>query len=355
LDWTHAGAFGRIKAYETEFLSREYIEGLIGRSLSEITQLLSGTIYKEDIEMFYSLYKNPEMLEIAVNRRLAVRNSIALFAVPPSISTFLKTYFLKWDVENIKAVMASKILGYSIHQTETLLLSFRDIPVGVFGGLLSPDDYKVMIGLGSVEAIVEYLARFPIGTFLMQYLDTYRKSRDTSDLFWAMDLYLSGKTMESLKFYTGREEIVRRYFKMDIDEKNIMLILKAVDLNVSWERIDHHIIPGGFLDPAEIENLFRSGSVNEIVNRLKSLYDLEEALSVYLESGLLYNFEISMKKKRYSLINSMRAMAASLPSLFSFVLRSEIERENLRSVIAAASNGLKENRLRELLTVEVLE
>ncbi len=354
MDRTYAGSFGRIKAYESDFLSMSYLNDLMDKSVDDITQHLMGTFYREDIEAYFSIYKNPDLLEIAFNRRLMRRNSIALSAPPPGASTFLKTYFMKWDIENIKAVIASKILGYSIRQSEAFLISFRDIPMGMYGGVLSEEDYKIMIGLGSVENIVEFLTRYPIGTFLLQYLDEYRKTRDTSHLFGAMDRYFYDTSLASLRFYNGDEAPVRRYFREEIDSRNIMLILKAIDLKVQWDDIRESLIIGGSIAQPELEELYRSGGVPDAAARLKERYDFEEAVSTYQNEGLLYKFEITMKKTRHQTIGHMRSLGASLAGLFSFILRSEIERENLRAIVAGKSTGLSDDRIKELVYMEAV-
>lgn len=354
MDRTYAGSFGRIKAYESDFLSKSYISELMDRNVEEITQHLLGTFYRDDIEALFSLYKNPDLLEIAFNRRLMRRNRIALSAPPPAALTFLQTYFMKWDIENIKAVIASKILGYTIRQSEAFLISFRDIPMGMYGGVLGADDYKVMIGLGTVENIVEYLTRFPLGTFLMQYLDEYRKTRDTSNLFGAMDQYFYRTALASLKYYNGDEAPVRKYFREEIDSRNIMLILKSLDLKVQWDDIKASLTEGGSIALPDLEDIFRTGNVQDAAQRLKERYNFEDAMSVYENEGLLYKFEIAMKKSRYAAIANMRSLASSLPSLFGFILRSEIERENLRAIVAGKSTGLSEERIRELVNMEAV-
>lgn len=354
MDRTYAGSFGRIRAFETDFLSRSYISELMNKNVEEITQHLMGTAYREDIEAYYSLYKNPDLLEIAFNRRLMRRNSVALFALPPAASTFLKTYFMKWDIQNIKAVIASRILGYTIRQSEAFLISFRDIPMGMYGGVLSAEDYKVMIGLGSVENIVEYLTKFPIGTFLLQYLDEYRKSRDTSSLFAAMDRYFFDTCLSSLKFYNGDEAPVRNYFRNEIDSRNIMLIMKALDLNVHWDDIREGLISGGSFGSGELEELYRSGSVTDVASKLKNKYDFESASALYENEGLLYRYELTMKQSMYSGIRDMRSLASSLPALFAFILRSEVERENLRAIVAGKSTGLSDERIGELVNLEAV-
>lgn len=353
MDRTYSGSYGRLKVYEQEFFKAGFYDDLMSKGVDDITQTLMSTPYREDIQLYLSLFKKPDFLEMAFNRMLARRNGIAMSSPPPSSSSFLKTYFTKWDIENIKAVIASKILGYRVSQSETYIMSFRDIPLGMYSGIFSADDYRVMINLGSVEEIIEYLARAPIGTYLMQYLDSYRKTKDTAPLFSAMDRYYYSSILSSSRFYNGDESIVRRYFREEIDSRNIILILKASDLHVSWDDVKNGILPDGFIQPSELEELHRLSSVLEIAQRLKERYDLSSAAALYEKEGLLYGFEVALRHYRYSLINTMKSLSSSLAYILSFVLKAELERDNLRSIVLGKNSGLPDEKIRELLFTEV--
>lgn len=353
MDRTYSGSYGRLKVYGQEFFRPQFYDDLMSKNVDEITQALMSTAYRDDIEMYLSLFKKPDFLEMAFNRMLARRNGIAMSSPPPSSSSFLKTYFTKWDIENIKAVIASKILGYRVSQSETYIMSFRDIPLGMYSGIFNADDYRVMINLGSVEEIIEYLARAPIGTYLLQYLDSYRKTKDTAPLFSAMDRYYYSSILSSSRFYNGDESVVRRYFREEIDSRNIILIMKAVDLHVSWDDVRNGVIPEGFMQVTELEELHRLSSVTEIAQRLKDKYDLEEASSTYEKEGLLYGFEVAMRHYRYSLIETMKSLSSSLAFILSFVLKAELERDNLRSIVLGKNSGLPDEKIRELLFTEV--
>ena len=36
-------------------------------------------------------------------------SKLALFAIPPPMKSFMKTYVSKWDIETIKAIITSKV------------------------------------------------------------------------------------------------------------------------------------------------------------------------------------------------------------------------------------------------------
>ncbi|EQD33259.1 V-type ATP synthase subunit C [mine drainage metagenome] len=70
MDRTYTGSYGRLKVSFSDFLSNQFITGLISRDLEGIEAALRETSYRDDIEQLASLYKLPELLDFAVNRHL---------------------------------------------------------------------------------------------------------------------------------------------------------------------------------------------------------------------------------------------------------------------------------------------
>lgn len=352
MDPTYAGAYGRIKAYTTDFLSSSFIQDLKNiDDLEELTRQLYNTSYREDLDALSALYKNPVLLEMAINRHLITKNKVALFAPPPASKDLIKAYLSKWDIENIKSIMSSKYLGYSIRDSETFLISFRDVPMGIFGGAMSHEDFKVMLSMGSIEDMINYLLKFGYQPIL-QHLDLYRKTKDLSMLFSSLDAFYYSRLMELLKFYNGDEGALVRFFREEIDSNNIMIMLKAKDLDVSFERISSFVIAGGNLSIENLKEMFALPSVSDVVSRLKGRYDFESELKIYTEEGTLGQFDTRMKLSRMEkYIPVFDSQSLSVGSIFSLLLRAEIERENLHSIVYAKTYRLDQSRLSKLLVL----
>lgn len=351
MDSTYSGSYGRIKVSQSDFLTSSFVNNLIEmKDVDEITHALSSTSYREDIDALYSLYKNPELVDMAINRHLIKKNKLALFAPPPMARNSLTAYMAKWDVENIKAILSSKVLGYSIKETETFLVSFRDLPMGIFGGNLSHEEYKTLMSKDSVESIVNYLSRFGYGSYVLQYIEFYRKSGEISRLLSALDSFFYIRLMESLKFYNGDEGPLIRYFKEEIDSKNIMILLKAKDLDVSYDRITGRMIPGGNLALDQLEDLFGTENVGEIVSKLRNKYDMDRGMSEYSENGSLNIFEIDLKRAIYKkYFETLNSQSLSVGAIFAMVFRAEIERENLHTIVIGKSYSLDNDKIADLL------
>ncbi len=350
MDRTYTGSYGRLKASIGDFLPNQFFLDLLGRDLDGISVALSATSYKDDIEQLSPVYKQPELLDFAINRHLIKKNKLAQFAPPPISKNFLSAYFMKWDIENIKSVMSAKTFGYQTTESDSFLLSYRNLPVGVFAGNMTQEDFRIMISLGSIESIVDYLTKFGIGTYLLMHLDQYRKTKDITDLYSAMDRYHYRMMFENLLFYNGDESIIREYIRELVDSYNLLSVLKSINLEVPWEQVSNYLFPFGKIPMQDLEEAMRSQNVAEAATRFKDHYDLSVQIEDYNRLGRVYPFDLAMRRNLANKFLPMLAMSpVSINSIFHFILRAEIERENLRAIVAGKLYKLSEERIKELL------
>ncbi len=351
MDPTYTGSYGRIKAYGTDFLSEDSIKRLLGaKNPDEIATELFSTFYRTDMEQFSAVYKGIDLINMALNHRLIFRNRIALFAAPVPGRDVIRAYLSKWDITNIKSVISSKYLGYGVKETESFLLSFRDVPIGIFGGNLTKDDYNVLLSQSNIDSIVNYLSNFGYGQQLLLNMDRYRKTGDVSIFMSALDTYYYAKLIESVKFYNGDEGPLRRYISEEIDLRNIMVVLKAIDLGIEFERIREGLIQMGSIDLSRLQDLFSSGGIEKAIEKLSSFGNLGIDPKNYQENRRLESLESSIKTSMYRrYLDIFNSQALSVGSTFAFILRSELERERVRSISLGKYYSITEENIKALI------
>ncbi|MEM3852081.1 MAG: V-type ATPase subunit [Methanomassiliicoccales archaeon] len=352
MDSTYSGSFGRMKVAKTEFLKTETVRSLATMQLEEITRTLSTTAYREDINALYTLYTNPQLLEMAVNRRLSVRNKLALFAPPPAASDTLKAYLSKWDTENIKAILSSKYLGYSLKQTESFLLSFRDVPVGVFGGNMRAEDFTALASQQDVEGVAEALTRYGYGQVVLQYLEQYRKEGDIGPMLYALDRHYYTRLFSSVRYYMGSEGPLIRYLKEEVDMRNAKMLLSAKDEETPFDRIREFLIPYGYIGIDELQNLYTVQGMEELIGRISEKLQLPHALERYRETKELGMIEIEMKNSllgRY--LPVLDAQSLSICAVFAFILNAEKERDSLRTIVTGKVYGIESEKIIDMLMI----
>lgn len=354
MDPTYTGAYGRLKVYQTEFLTDDFLRRLAdSANMEDISAVMYSSFYRDDMDRFSALNKGLDLINMAINHRIIVRNKVALFAAPTPGREIIRAYLSKWDIENIKSVISSKYMGYEIRESENFLISFRDVPIGLFGGAMTHDDFKGLLSLGTIDEIVAALSNFGYGQDVMQQMDRYRKSGDIGILLAALDSHYYTKLHSSLKFYNGDEGPLRRFISEEIDARNIMVVLKGVDMEVEFDRIKEALIPMGNISIASLQEIYSSGMLEQSVEKLKAYYPgMEEALKEYVENKRLEVFESLIRAELYrKYIGVFSQQSLSVGSAFHFILMSERERERLRAIIFGKFYGLPADRIRSMASL----
>ena len=199
------------------------------KDVAEMTRILEPTWYGPEIERAASLYSPPELLEVALNRHIVEINKIALESTPFSGREAIRAYLLKWDIHNIELILSSKIIGRAITETEPFLVSSRNFPAGISAGNISHDEMKIILSQAGVDGVVNHLVKYRYGPILMQHLDTYQKTGDLGPMMADLIAYYYTTLIESLRFFQGDEGVIRDLFRVQIDKRNILNLLKGKD------------------------------------------------------------------------------------------------------------------------------
>ncbi|MFQ5969016.1 MAG: V-type ATPase subunit [Nitrososphaerales archaeon] len=347
----YSASFGRLQALSLNFLSKDYMQNLLrARDVSEIVKQLASTWYGPEIEKAASLYKPPELVEVALNRHLVGVNRIAMEASPFSGKSAIRAYLAKWDIQNIELVLSSKSLGKTITETEHFLVSNRNLPAGVSGGNIPHDEIKILLSQPSVEAVVNQLVRYGYGTVLMQYLGQYQKTADLGPMMAALQGYYYSTLLEALKFFQGDEAVIRELIRAEIDKKNILSLLKAKETNLEKEVVIQHLIEGGNIPTGQLGEMYMAKNVEELARNIDTFYKLGEGFEQYKKTRRLTDFEAAVDKVISEMyFKRLKTLPLSIGTIFYFVMLAELERENIRKIVYGKHYNLPVERISSIL------
>ncbi|MEM3827396.1 MAG: V-type ATPase subunit [Candidatus Micrarchaeaceae archaeon] len=336
-DSTYVGKYGQLRVLSTQFLSKEFIEQLAEKSGNEMLEALSRTSYKNEIDALGALYKMPDLFEAVINAHMMRMMRYALFAVPPGAKEFVVAYLSKFDIENIKLVLSSKLLGYDVEQTENFLMVQRNIPAGLVGGIISTSDYKNIIEQKDIESVVKALTRYGYGVVLLKHLDAVKKGNSLVPMILALDIYYYKHLDEEFKLHNGNEGSVREFLQELIDMKNIVSAVKAVAL--SYKPAKEDFIPGGKIPQAALAELSLK-SIDEIKESIP--YKIDSGVELYKKRQFISFIEVAIKREMYKkYLGIFRRAPFSVGFILEFMLRAEIERDELRNVLLMKSYGVR--------------
>ena len=293
------------------------------------------------------------MLEVALNRHLVLVNKIALESTPFNGKSAVRAYLSKWDIYNIELILSAKSMGRPITETESFLVSSRNVPAGISAGNIPHDEMKVILSQTGVDGVVNQLVKYNYGTILMQHLETYQKTGDLGPMMSALQTFYYQNLLESLKFFQGDEGTIRDLFRAEIDKKNLLNLLKAKESNLDKDLLNKHLIDNGKMTKTELLEIYGAKDVTEIVGRVENRFMLVNALAHYKKSKSLIDFEVALDK----LINSeyvrkLKNIALSVGTIFYFIINAEYERENIKRIAYGKRYKLSNEYINSLLLTE---
>lgn len=350
----YASSFGRLQAFSLNLLSKEAMQNLLkSKDEGEMVKVLESTWYKPEIEKAATLFKQSELLEVALNRHLVYVNKLALEATPFNGKSAVRSYLAKWDIYNIELILSAKSMGRPITETESFLVSSRNVPAGISAGNIPHDEMKIILSQTGVDGVVNQLVKYEYGTTLMQHVESYQKTGDLGPMMSALQTHYYQKLLESLKFFQGDEGTIRELFRTEIDKKNVLNLLKAKESNLDKEILNKHLIDGGKISKNELLEIYNAKDVAEIVGRIENRFMLVNALAQYKKSKSLIDFEVALDKFINSeYVKKLKNIALSIGTIFYFIINTEHERENIKRIAYGKRYNLSTEHINSLLLME---
>ena len=344
----YAATLGRLIGYLPTFLTKEAVLALAGaKDLAEITKILEANGYGPEIAESASTASGATLLEIAVNRAFVRRNRMALEASPFAGRPILAAYLRRWDVQNVALVLSAKAHGRPLRETESFLVTDRQAPAGLLAGSMTLDDLRGLLEQPTVEAVVAALVRYGFGSSLLPLLDAYQRDHDLFPLLTALDREYYDNLRASLVYFQGDEWVVRELIASEIDVRNLLTILKGRDAGLPLDAVERRFLDGGTVSRAELPDLYGARGVPELVASLAARFPaLGEGLTAYQAERSLSGFEFALHRARsVREYQRLRSYPMSAGIMFLFLVRNELERNDLRRVIYGKMYGVASEQL----------
>jgi V/A-type H+/Na+-transporting ATPase subunit C len=349
----YASALGRLLPEFPAFLPREIWPNLAAaRDPTEVAKLLEETAYAPYLDAARATHQGIALIELAMNRTFVRRNRKAYEAAPFAGRPIVAAYLARYDVQNIELILSAKAQGRPIRDTEDSLISSREISAGLYAGVLTLDDYRNLLEQPTVEAVATQLVRYgSYGTTVLPLLEAYGRTRDIFPILHALDVAYFHDVLAAVKFFQGDEWVVRELLKSEIDGRNALLLLKAKAAHLPLEEVTARWIAGGNLPESQSGDLYGARGIPELAERLAPHFpSMPEGNEEFQSSGSLSGYESATERDRaVRELKRLRAYPLSLGVIFAYLLRAEVERDDIRRVTFGRLYGLTAERIEPLL------
>ncbi len=329
------------------------VRARIGRLFTD--KQISEILETEDLDEFknylrgvpeYSKYIDQYPIEKALESQLAESYELLAKIAPSDIKDVFRTQLKKWDIKNIKSLLAAKDAGLGPRETTDLLVPFGELS----------DELERLVDLKTVQDVVTALEGTEYGPILEDALSDYEETGMLLPLEASLDKYYMENLLKAIA--TPSEDntrILHTYFGSQADITNIKIILRAKVDDLRYDDISPYIMLKGYqLREWKLKDLMEAENIEGVISGLEGTdYGpvLADALSEYKETGSLAAFERALEKY----LNDMaRDFSLKRPfgvgPMIGFLSRKEVEVRNLK-VIARSKReaGFPESLVKEML------
>lgn len=347
--WT--GAYGRLRVLAPNFLTNDFLQRLVKMGdVREVVEALESTWYGEHLEAMAAVYRPPELVEVASNRLLVRINGLAMNLAPAYEKRVIAAYLSKWDVQNIELVLASKVLKKGISEVEGFLVSERNLPVGFAGQLIPFSELKSLLSEQDLTAVLNSLVKYGFGSVLLQRLGAFQKTQDLGVFSAALKGVYYSNLLWNLRYFKGDEGPIRDYIKAEITKNNLLNLVKGKLSDMDRESVRPHLLEGGFFSEQSLLEFYNSPSLEELIQRFSTVFDVSAAVEAFSHGRNLSMLEARVDRslvERYA--SRLKTSPPTASFLFYFLVRLERERENLRRIVYGKHYHMSEEDISSVL------
>jgi len=348
----YASALGRLKPEFPAFLGKDVYPTLVAsKDPNEFAKLLETTPYAADIAYARATHTGGTMVEIAINRTFVRRNRHAYEATPFAGRPVVAAYLGRWDIQNLEMILSAKAQGRTVTETEDHLVSSREIPAGLYAGVMTLDDFRIVLGQPTLEATVTALVRYGYGATVLPLLEAFERTRDIFPVLLALDREYYRTVLAAARFFQGDEWAVRSLVQSEIDARNVLLLLKGKGANLPIDEVLPRWLDGGTLTSAQAPDLYSARDVPALAERFASRFpSIGEGSAEFANAQSLTGYEVALERDRATTeLKRLRTYPLSLGVIFAYLLLAEVERRDLRRIVFGRLYGFSPERLTPLL------
>jgi len=333
----------RVKAKRGLLLPKDTYDRFLVMDVPEIARFLGEREYKAEMLALGARYSGVDLIENAVTRNLAkTYNQIYEFS-EGSLRTMVGQYLNRYDLENIKAIVRSKVYGATADEV------FEDlVPAGSF----SEDFLRELVDLPTLDEVFKALEGTIYGTAFAALgkkaaeVGSWAEWEDRVSRLYYADL------LAAIPPSTEANRFMRQFVKREIDIVNLKTLLRAWDAKATFER--EIFLESG--DELDLESLHEMVSLDKpaLLKRLAE-YSFYEDIAGALDRVEATGIGALMRRvEKVHLLEAARYAhlhPLSILPILDYIVRKDREVQNIRIIARGKESGLSMEVIRDLLVV----
>ncbi len=339
-----------------ELIESKEIIDLVGKKTDYIYSMLSKTPYQIELQEIHD-----KQLDSASIENVLLKNYIKTCEVikdnsPKNIRFLLSAILKKFEINNIKAIFRAKWAGISVNEAMKFITPFGNM-----------DELRCKSIFENAESaidVIEYLSDLEYGPMLKEELRNHKEAEIVQITETILNNYVYKEIYKAVGKLKGRDrKIAETVLGIEIDSKNIMIILRSISLKIPKDQIKRYLLPTSqIFNGKELETAIEAydiqSSIESLLNTAKSRnardyqYMLTELLREYQAFPSLSILEVALDRSllKTSLIMLKRYTPYfNIGLILAFLNAKWFEVRNLRAVLRGAEGDLQPEQIRKLL------
>ena len=330
----------RAKSRRQKLADRARLRQLISQSPEQLTVAVGEIGYRSEIDLYAGQMTGGDLVEAALTHNLEHELEKMLSLCSGKIRGIVETYTSRFEYYNAKVVLRSVVNQVELEKVaHSILPELNDINTPWLKIIENSDDLR--------SAVVQ-MRRKSFGSDLNAVADDARLS-DYED---ALDRHYFKNAIKSLNGKNPANRFLKELLAAEIDHRNLMNLLEAQQVGISFDEIVPMLIPGGRLIPTRAFSSIGAGGLDAAMDLLRgsNRFDypaFEAILSESKEMNSLDPVVTWFKEREHNIMKRMSYLhpVSALP-IIHYVAMKVQEVNDLRFIVRGRIAGL---------SVEVIE
>lgn len=356
--WKYKRVMPEVIVAKLRLIEPNDIVELAGRRPRDVHSMLAKTSYQAEVSEISAKQLSSISLESALLKNFVRACEEIMEHSPKSVSFLLSTILMKFEANNVKAILRAKEAELSVDEAMKYI-----VPVGRLDEVRCR---KILENSKSVSDVVELLSELEYRSVLKEALRGHEETRFLLPLAVALDKYVYGKIWRAAGKLRGLDKkIARTVIGIEIDALNIKVILRCRAMGISEDQIRRYIIPvSEVFGEKELEDAIRAADIKSSVESLLATAKLAMARDYrYVLTDLLREYEASQSLSQLEMVLDRGLLKTSLRMLKRYTLFFNIglilaflnlkwfEVKNLRAIIRGVEDKIPPDKIRKLLVL----
>ena len=314
----------RVRARKGRILNEKQLSEIIeADNLDEVKNYLRGLPE-------YAKYVDQYPLEKALDTQLAETYDMLAGMAPGDTKPVFKVLLQRWDIRNIKSIIAAKEAGLSREETENLIVPFGELQ----------DSLDKLIDTKNISEIINSLEGTKYARVLDDAMSSYEKTGMILPLEAALDKYfLENLLVAAANPADESTRVLHSFIGTQIDITSLSIILRAKAEGLNYDDIEPYIISNGYqLREWKLKDLMDAEDVNGVINSLEGTdySKISEALPEYAKTGSVASLEAALDEQvRQTAKTSALKIPFGIGPIIGFLNKKENEIRNLKVITRA--------------------